>query len=200
MCAQRLMEGESYVTISMYPYILQQIRVGLNAILERPTSAQVYSLARKMNLLLEEHWGGVEPGTVAQEHISVGHMQRPKGIPKLELLASLLDPRFKFGAGLDPRDRSILLGWLVQEMTRVAIATVGEINNINNNNGIQQRQPNAHGHAGRLYDDLFQDLQLMAQAENNNNNYNNNVIAADNGPFDEDAVEERVQAEMVLYK
>ncbi len=50
MCAQRLMEGESHVTISRYPYILHKIRVGLNAILERPTSAQVYSLARKMNL------------------------------------------------------------------------------------------------------------------------------------------------------
>ena len=48
MCAQRLMEGESYVTISMFPYFLHKIRV--NAILERPTSAQVYSLARKMNL------------------------------------------------------------------------------------------------------------------------------------------------------
>lgn len=101
MCAQRLMEGESYVTISMYPYILHKIRVGLNALLERPTSVQVLSLARKMNLLLEEHWGSGEPGTVAQEHYTVGHRQRPKGIPKLALVASLLDPRFKFGAGLD---------------------------------------------------------------------------------------------------
>ncbi len=83
---------------------------------------------------------------------------------------------------------------------RVAIATGGEINNNNNNNnnnGIQQWQPNARGHAGHLYDDLFQDLQLIAQAENNNNN---NIVAANNGPFDEDAVEERVQAKMVLYK
>jgi hypothetical protein len=83
MCAQRLMEGESYATISMFPYFLHKIRVSLNAILERPTSAQVYSLARKMNLLLGEHWGNGEPGTVAQEHITVGHRQRPKGIPKL---------------------------------------------------------------------------------------------------------------------
>jgi hypothetical protein len=53
MCAQRLMEGENYVTISMYPYILHKVRLGLMALLDRPTSAQVLSLARKLNILLE---------------------------------------------------------------------------------------------------------------------------------------------------
>ncbi len=32
------------------------------------------------------------------------------------------------------------------------------------------------------------------------NNFNNNTVAANNGPFDQDSVEERVQAEMVLCK
>jgi hypothetical protein len=45
-----------------------------------------------------------------------------------------------------------------------------------------------------MYDDLFEDLQLLAAVENNNNAAN--VVNNNN----EDPIEERVQAEAVLYQ
>jgi hypothetical protein len=50
MCAQRLLEGECYVTISMIAYIVWKIRHGLQSAIESPESSQhVVHLARKTN-------------------------------------------------------------------------------------------------------------------------------------------------------
>jgi hypothetical protein len=117
-----MMEGESYVTVSMYPYIMHKIRGGVLRLIDIPSSQQVFNLARKMNRLLEEHWGCGDPGTIDQEHLTTGPRQRPKEIPKIALLASLLDPRFKFGAGLGEEDKTILWRWLEEEMTATAQA------------------------------------------------------------------------------
>ena len=197
MCAQRMMEGESYVTVSMYPYIIHKIRGGLLKMIERPSSQQVFTLARKMNRVLEEHWGCGDAGTVAQEHLGNGPRQRPKGIPRIALLASLLDPRFKFGAGLAERDKAIIWGWLEQDMTTIAQA---EANNMGNNNvvegaprgGVARAQPERPS----MYDDLFDDLQLLAAADANNNVPN----ALRNNNINEDPLEERVQAEAILFR
>ena len=198
MCAQRMMEGESYVTVSMYPYIMHKIRGGVVRLIDRPSSQQVFNLARKMNRLLEEHWGCGDPGTIAQEHLTTGPRQRPKGIPKIALLASLLDPRFKFGAGLGEEDKTILWRWLEEEMTAIAQAQAMVVENNTNNYDAGDPQRRMHPNQPQrssMYDDLFEDLQLLAAANNNNNAAN--VINNNNN---EDPIEERVQAEAVLYR
>ena len=197
MCAQRMMEGESYVTVSMYPYIMHKIRGGLLKLIERPSSRQVFTLAAKLNRLVEEHWGCGEPGTIAQEHITVGPRQRPKGIPKIALLASLLDPRFKFGAGLGDRDKSILWRWLEEQMTVIAQAQAVAVENNNNNNEDARNRGMLQGRPQRpfMYDHLFEELQLLAAAETNNNAPN---AVHDNN--NDDPIEERVQAEAILYR
>ncbi len=87
MVAERLMESKSYVTfLCTVPFNLHKSRVGLVAILER------------LNLLLEDHWGSEEPGTVAQEHHTAG----PTGRVRKAKRSS--QTRFKFGKGLDVRD------------------------------------------------------------------------------------------------
>jgi hypothetical protein len=198
MCAQRMMEGESYVTVSMYPYIMHKIRGGVLRLIDRPSSQQVFNLARKMNRLLEERWGCGDPGTIAQEHLTTGPRQRPKGIPKIALLASLLDPRFKFGAGLREEDKTILWRWLEEEMTAMAQAQAMVVENNANNNDAGDPQRRMHPNQPQqssMYDDLFEDLQLLAAANNNNNAAN--VINDNNN---EDPIEDRVQAEAVLYR
>ncbi len=56
-----------------------------------------------------------------------------KVIPKIALLASLLDTRFKFGAGLGEEDKTILWRWLEEEMTATAQAQAMVVENNTNN-------------------------------------------------------------------
>jgi hypothetical protein len=44
-----------------------------------------------MMTAFRKHWGSGEDGTVTTEHHTTGEKQRPKGIPLLALMASLLD-------------------------------------------------------------------------------------------------------------
>lgn len=39
MCAQRVLEGETYLTISMIPYIIWKVRKGLEDVIESPESS-----------------------------------------------------------------------------------------------------------------------------------------------------------------
>ncbi len=78
MFAQKLLEGETYVTISLVPYLIFKIRKGLQSLLDAPdnqTSVQIRALARKMMNKFECNWGSGEPGTVATEYISLGPNQ-----------------------------------------------------------------------------------------------------------------------------
>ena len=73
MFAQKTLEGETYVTNSMIPYILHRIRVLLDETRNAPNiSIQVANLIRKMANTFEFHWGSREPGTVATEHRTEG--------------------------------------------------------------------------------------------------------------------------------
>ena len=101
MIAQRLLEGESYVTVSLIPYIIYKIRKGLtSAINNEHSSEHVISTGRKMLQKFNETFGTGVEGTVAEDHLTEGPKRRPKGIPLLSLMASLLDPRMKGGVGI----------------------------------------------------------------------------------------------------
>jgi len=107
MCAQKTLEGQKYVTISLVPLIIYSVRTGLIEKVEDVdnTSLQVRSLARVMLDCFNQHWGEGLPGTVAREHLTEGPNRRPKGIPRLTLVASILDPRTIFGPGLTEEDK-----------------------------------------------------------------------------------------------
>jgi hypothetical protein len=123
MIAQKVLEGENYITISMIPYIIFKIRQGLQEVLTAPTSSvQAMQLVQKMLDCFEIHWGSGIPGTVAIEHLTFGPNRRPKGIPKRALMASLLDPRFKFGPGLSEDDKTYLFNCILEGTTATARA------------------------------------------------------------------------------
>jgi hypothetical protein len=71
-----------------------------------------------MNNKFEEFWGLGDPGTMATEYLSFGPRRRPKGIPRLALIATLLDQRFKFGPGFSEEDKKIIWN-LLKEMLRL---------------------------------------------------------------------------------
>jgi hypothetical protein len=96
MIVQRLLEGQTYVTISLIPYVIFKLRKNLEELLNSPVSSDhVRAISQKMTEKLIEIFGmGVE-GTVAVARLPERHNRRPVGIPINTLLASILDPRFK---------------------------------------------------------------------------------------------------------
>ena len=72
-----------------------------------------------MTNAFELHWGCGEPGTVSREYLTEGPNRRPRGIPLITLLASLLDPRFKIGPGLAQEDKDYLWSIILHQMIGV---------------------------------------------------------------------------------
>jgi hypothetical protein len=168
MCAQQLLESESYVTISMIAFIVWKIRTGLVAAIISETSSQnVKDLARKMYARFDEQWGSGNPGTLAIEHRIEGPRRRPKGIPKLALVATFLDPRFKFGPGFNDIDKKAV--WdIIREMM---MATVKEIPDEDSEHGIKinmqpQQQPiPQRQRANNNNNDLLLELIQLAEED-----------------------------------
>jgi hypothetical protein len=73
-------------------------------------------MLEKMN----EIFGSGEEGTVAYNVFDEGNRRRPKGIPQLTLMASLLDPRMKAGIGIPPMDKGHLWRMIKDEAVRIA--------------------------------------------------------------------------------
>jgi hypothetical protein len=120
MFAQNTFEGETYVTISMVPYVLYRIRSLLLKARNTPNiSIQVANLLQKTTDAFELHWGCGEPSTALREYLTEGPNRRPRGIPSITLLASLLDPRFKIGPGLAQEDKDYLWSVILHQMIGV---------------------------------------------------------------------------------
>ena len=121
MVAQKCLEGEYYVTLSLMPYMISKIRDDLSAIVydedEDPT---IVSLARRMLQEHNTHWGSGIPGTVWLEAGTIGPRNRPKGYPKAALFAAALDPRTKNLAGIPEPDRKHIWDHILIMMIEVA--------------------------------------------------------------------------------
>jgi len=157
MCAQRLLEGESYVSISIIAHIIWKIRKGLLHAIELPESSEhVKQLAIKMNYKFEEQWGCGTPGTVATEHLAEGPRRRPKGIPRLALVASLLDPWFKFGPGFSVQDRDYVWNIIGRMMAQTAALERQE----QENGPLRQPQPQANQQRRHCYVDAYLQSQM----------------------------------------
>jgi hypothetical protein len=123
MIAQRLLEGQSYVTISLIPYILHKIRTGLQtANLEPSASAQVQAVSAMMLRKFNDEFGTGAENTVAIDHAAEGNNRREKGIPKMVLMAMCLDPRAKSGAGVPPADREVIWQYIEDELVEITMA------------------------------------------------------------------------------
>jgi len=100
MVAQRILEGEKYVTISLVLIIITTIRSRLMNVIEKAFSQHQFELATALLEDFNIRWGSGTDGTVFNEHLTLGLRNRPKGIPRLTLLATFVDPRTKSMTGL----------------------------------------------------------------------------------------------------
>lgn len=152
-------------------------------------------LARKMYARFDEQWGSGNPGTLAIEHRTEGPRRRPKGIPKLALVATFLDPRFKFGPGFNDIDKEAV--WdIIREMM---MATVEEIPDEDSEHGINiniqpQQQPiPQRQRANNNNNDLFLELIQLAEEDLLLHGEQHNII-------EQDVFQTKVDAELLFYK
>jgi hypothetical protein len=218
MIVQKLLEGQTYVTVSLIPYMVYKIRKGLISAIERHQAPHhVITTGNKMLQKLNSIVGTGEEGTVADEFNRQGVRGRPKGIPKLVLMASLLDPRTKSGLGIPPIDKEQIWGEIQDTLIRLAhedyeefqvqapIVNANANNNNNNNNQRQQRGHNGDEHHAPLNDEaadhyFFGELEDVYRAErlrNNENDENDNDYHFERRA---ERVIDTVMAEVTLYQ
>jgi len=204
MIAQKLLEGQTYVTVSLIPYMVYKIRKGLiSAIGHQQAPNHVINTGTKMLHKLNSIIGTGEEGTVADEFERQGVRGRPKGIPRLVLMASLLDPRMKSGLGIPPNDKEQIWSEIHDALIRLALEDDAEIPvhaptaNANNNNQRCQRGAPLIEEAVDNY--FFDELKDVYRAERLRNNNDEN---ANENEFQRraDRVIEAVMAEVTLFQ
>ena len=126
MVVQKFLEGEKYVTISFVPFFISKIRSGLQEIIHNHDDANTelsISLAREMLASLNESFGSGEPGTVVNEHKTLGHMRRQKGLQPAHFISAFLDPRFKSLKGIPTIEHASIVDMVREEcLTRMQLA------------------------------------------------------------------------------
>ncbi len=122
MIAQRVLKGQSYVTISLIPYMLYKIRSGLmSANTNQSSSLHVQSISTLMMVKFNEEFGTGEENTVAMDHTTEGNKHHGKGISKIVLLAMCLDPQTKSTIGIPPADHLVVWRYIEEELVEVAL-------------------------------------------------------------------------------
>ncbi len=93
---QQIMEGEKYVTISLIPGMINQIRLGLARAQDNPdTSGAARMVLDKIITKFNDEFGSGIPGTVFMDHVHGGPSRRLKGFQLKTMIAAALDPRTK---------------------------------------------------------------------------------------------------------
>jgi hypothetical protein len=73
MIVQKLLEGQSYATISLIPYLVYKVRKNLETLRDSPTSSpHVLSIVARMLVKLEGIFGTGVEGTVAAADLPEG--------------------------------------------------------------------------------------------------------------------------------
>jgi hypothetical protein len=122
MLAQRLLEGQSYITISLIPYMLYKIRSGLMAANADPmASQQVRSVSTIMLRKFNEEFGTGEENTVASDHLVEGNRRRLKGLPKIVMIALYLDPRTKSAVSIPLADHDVIWQFVFDDLLNLAL-------------------------------------------------------------------------------
>jgi hypothetical protein len=118
------------------------------------------NICNKMLQKLNSIIGSGEEGTVADKFNRQRVRGHPKGIPKLVLIASLLDPRMKSGLRIPPIDKEQIWSKIQNTLIHLALEDNVQIQEQepsvimnNNNNQQQQRGCNGDEHQAPLIDE-----------------------------------------------
>jgi hypothetical protein len=127
---------------------------------------------------------------VAFQYQTEGPQRCPKGIPRLALAATFLNPRFKYGPGFFDRDKEAV--WeIIHEMMMAAEERIPEEDPENEDDIQQQQQLLQQQQANN--NDLFHELNQMAEDDLLFHGAYNNII-------EQDDTQNKVDSEFLLYK
>ena len=190
MQAQKVLEGEKHVTLSFVPGIVYGIRKGLSEIFEKEdTLASIRSLAEKMLTDFVKRWGSGNEDTVFIENETTGLYNRLKGLSKLTMMASALDPRTKMLMGIPSEDQDRLWRLIHFEMTK--IKTIEDELNPRNEIAGPAVPPHAAAQPADEDEDFYSLLMVHGQ---------DNYEIQQQLPIDDIPVEAQVDAEIAFYK
>ena len=118
MIAQRLLEGQTYVTISLVPYIITRSGKAF----KKPLTVQIQLIILGA---LQQKWFRSSIHILVKVMLErlgleIGKRKRPKGINILALMASILDPRIKGGVGLLNDDKEIIYDKIREAIIEIA--------------------------------------------------------------------------------
>ena len=118
MLAQKLLEGETYVTLSLVVSIIEGLRKQLaRAASNVDNSAYVQSMLSALTQSFTAEWGTGDADTQFDLHKTLAYRKRMQGFRMIHMLAALLDPRTKklITFGLQDRRK------IQEELKRIAI-------------------------------------------------------------------------------
>jgi hypothetical protein len=120
MEVQKALEGQKYVTISLVPYAISEVRKYLVNFIATCTLVPVRALAQLMLTKFTTNFGTGADHTVFTENDTRGHRQRQKGLPRKVLLSAALDPRIKPLHGIYPGDQERIWEKVLLQMREAA--------------------------------------------------------------------------------
>ena len=130
MIVQKVLEGQKYPTSSLVPYLIKKVRDGIRKVANQNRLPTIRELATRM---LNDpvngfntYWGSGEPGSVFEEHLTLGARNRKKGCPFPTLIAAALDPRMKQLPFLDYSDKEKVWAAVLVLMQQIQVEKMGD--------------------------------------------------------------------------
>jgi hypothetical protein len=105
--------------------MIYKIRKDLTfAVQDQNATRHVLAVGTKMLNKLNETFGTGAEGTVA--YANEGARRRPRGIPLITLMASILDPRMKAGIGIPHLDKTFVWRMIREDAINLAVDNLGD--------------------------------------------------------------------------
>jgi len=139
--AQRCLEGEKYVNISLIVLVIKKLQTALvGALAASEHEPALHGVVEEMLSDFNDRWG---EEILYSSNVARVSGNRQQGIPKYAYWGALLDPRTKklTLSLLEPDEKRQIWADIQDEIVAIALDMQDEENNNNNNNTEEQQQP-----------------------------------------------------------
>eukprot|EP01036_Dinobryon_divergens_P037140 gene37140-48522_t len=193
MFVQKVLEGESYVTISYVPQLFFLLHHQIENLSSIP---EFMDVAKSILDIFEERFGDLNEGTIFNVDIQRGKRRARKGIPPIAFLAASLDPRTKAMEYLQPENRAEVWSTIKTMLTDEYQEDLDSKNTCYEEDATSRRTFSKTTKRSKAADEL-DDVFLMFSTVNNKISKCDNEDAESETPF---TAEELAEHELNLYR